>query len=81
MTTQPADGRRGAGSPLELVPVLRGALQKIDGCLAVLTACEVQPADEATFDELVSELRDFKKWLAQGLTAASIVKTGQTPGR
>lgn len=74
MTTQPADGRRAAGSPQELVPVLLGAVQKTDGCLAVLTACEVQSADKGALDELVSELRDFKKWLEEGLTATNIMQ-------
>lgn len=78
MTTEPADGRRAAGNLQELVQVLRGAIQKTDGCLAVLTACEVQPAHKGAFDELVSELRTFKAWLEQGLMAASVMKTGQT---
>lgn len=78
MTTQPADGRRAAGGLQELVPMLRGGIQKIDGCLAVLTACAVKPADKETFDQLVSELRAFRAWLEQGLMAASIMKTGAT---
>lgn len=57
--------------------MLRGALQKIDGCLTVLTACEVKPADKGTFAQLVSELRAFRAWLEQGLTAASIMKSGE----
>jgi hypothetical protein len=59
MTIGPAPLPRGTDSLQELVRVLLGAIQKIDGCLAVLTSCEVQPADKGPFDELVSLLNNW----------------------
>lgn len=59
----------------ELERMLSLAIQKVDGCLAVLTICEADDADARSFDSLVGELRTFRTWLEQGLSAVRMMRT------
>lgn len=75
MTTGESLTPRGVQNLTELERLLSSSVQKVDGCLAVLMICAVDEAEKQSFDALVGELRTFKTWLQQGLTAARMMGT------
>lgn len=75
MSTGQSLAPREESSLAELERLLSGALQKVDGCLAVLTICDVNDADAQKFNSLLDECRVFRAWLEQGLTAARMMGT------
>lgn len=66
---------RSAQNLTQLERRLSSSVQKVDGCLAVLTVYEVDEEGARSFDSLAGEPRTFKTWLEQGLSAARILST------
>lgn len=82
LTTETSRALRPTENVAEVARLMFGAAQKVDGCLAFLSACEVEPVQKDSFDSIVAELRDFSSWLKQGLAATTIMETAAiTPAR